>query len=47
MKLSELRPAAGSRKKTKRIGRGVGSGHGKTSCRGNVCVVSMNSYMVV
>jgi large subunit ribosomal protein L15 len=35
MKLSELRPAAGSRKKTKRIGRGVGSGHGKTSCRGH------------
>ncbi len=35
MKLSELSPAAGSRKKTKRIGRGVGSGHGKTSCRGH------------
>ncbi len=35
MKLSELKPAAGSRKKAKRIGRGVGSGHGKTSCRGH------------
>ena len=35
MKLSELSAAAGSRKKTKRIGRGVGSGHGKTSCRGH------------
>lgn len=35
MKLSELRPATGSRKKPKRIGRGIGSGHGKTSCRGH------------
>lgn len=35
MDLSELRPPKGSRKKTKRIGRGVGSGHGKTSCRGH------------
>jgi len=35
MKLSELRPPKGSRKKTKRVGRGVGSGHGKTSCRGH------------
>lgn len=35
MKLSELRPSEGSRKKIKRVGRGVGSGHGKTSCRGH------------
>ncbi len=28
------RPAAGARKNTKRIGRGYGSGHGKTSTRG-------------
>ena len=35
MKLSELKPAEGSRKKIKRRGRGVGSGHGKTSCRGH------------
>lgn len=35
MKLFELRPPKDSRKKTKRIGRGVGSGHGKTSCRGH------------
>lgn len=35
MKLSELRPSEGSRKKRKRVGRGVGSGHGKTSCRGH------------
>lgn len=35
MKLSDLAPAPGSRKKRKRVGRGVGSGHGKTSCRGH------------
>ena len=33
--LSNLKYADGSRKKTKRIGRGVGSGHGKTSTRGH------------
>jgi large subunit ribosomal protein L15 len=35
MKLDELKPAAGSSKKRKRVGRGDGSGHGKTSCRGH------------
>ncbi len=35
MKLSDLSPAAGSCKKRKRVGRGTGSGHGKTSCRGH------------
>jgi large subunit ribosomal protein L15 len=35
MKLDDLRPAAGSSKKRKRVGRGDGSGHGKTSCRGH------------
>ena len=34
MKLSELRAVPGSRKNRKRIGRGVGSGTGKTSGRG-------------
>jgi len=34
MLLSELRPAKGSKKNPKRVGRGPGSGHGKTSCRG-------------
>ncbi|MGH2574637.1 MAG: 50S ribosomal protein L15 [Ignavibacteria bacterium] len=33
--LSNLKYAQGSRKKRKRVGRGVGSGHGKTSCRGH------------
>ncbi len=35
MKLSELAPVSGSRKKRKRVGRGAGSGHGKTSCKGH------------
>ncbi len=33
--LSTLRPAPGSRKPSKRVGRGPGSGHGKTSSRGH------------
>ncbi len=32
--LSNLKPAKGSVKKVKRVGRGPGSGHGGTSCRG-------------
>ena len=35
MRLGELKPAAGSKKKRKRIGCGPGSGHGKTSTRGH------------
>ena len=35
MKLSDLRPAPGAVGKRKRIGRGPGSGHGKTSGKGN------------
>jgi large subunit ribosomal protein L15 len=35
MKLSDLAPAPGSRTKKKRVGRGCGSGHGKTSCKGH------------
>ncbi len=34
MKLNELSPAKGSRKAPKRLGRGVGSGTGKTAGRG-------------
>ncbi|NNU85070.1 50S ribosomal protein L15 [Geobacillus sp. BMUD] len=34
MKLHELKPAPGSRKKAVRVGRGIGSGNGKTSGRG-------------
>ena len=35
MKLHELQRPQGARKKIKKIGRGSGSGHGKTSCRGH------------
>ena len=34
MKLHELRPAEGARHKKKRVGRGMATGHGKTSGRG-------------
>ena len=35
MKIEEIKPADGSRKRNKRVGRGIGSGHGKTSCKGH------------
>lgn len=35
MKVHELRPAPGSKKAPKRVGRGTGSGHGKTSGKGH------------
>jgi len=35
MILGELKPPQGARKKRKRVGRGIGSGHGKTACRGS------------
>jgi large subunit ribosomal protein L15 len=35
MKLSDLRPARGAVKARKRVGRGPGSGHGKTSTKGH------------
>ncbi len=35
MDLSNLSPPKGSAKTRKRVGRGPGSGHGKTSCRGH------------
>lgn len=35
MKLGSIQPAPGSVHKRKRVGRGIGSGHGKTSCRGH------------
>ena len=35
MNLSNLKPPAGQKKAPKRIGRGMGSGHGKTSARGH------------
>lgn len=35
MDLNNLRPSEGSTKKRKRIGRGAGSGHGKTATKGH------------
>jgi len=35
MKLHEISPAAGARRNRKRVGRGVGSGQGKTAGRGS------------
>ena len=35
MRLEELKPPEGARKKRKRVGRGIGSGHGKTACQGS------------
>ncbi len=34
MRLTDLKPAPGSKPSRKRIGCGAGSGHGKTACRG-------------
>lgn len=44
MKLSTLKPAAGSRKNRKRIGRGPGSGTGKTAARGENGQKSRSGY---
>lgn len=35
MRLDELRPAPGAKKRRKRVGRGPSSGHGKTSTKGH------------
>jgi large subunit ribosomal protein L15 len=35
MNLGTLKPSEGSKKKRKRVGRGDGSGHGGTSCKGH------------
>ncbi|MGE4587553.1 MAG: 50S ribosomal protein L15 [Mangrovibacterium sp.] len=44
MDLSNLKPAAGSVKKRKRIGRGQGSGYGGTSTRGHKGAQSRSGY---
>ena len=44
MKLNNLSTAEGSVKKTKRIGRGQGSGHGGTSTRGHKGAKSRSGY---
>lgn len=35
MRIHDLAPSKGSKSKMKRVGRGLGSGHGRTSCRGH------------
>ncbi len=35
MKINELKPAEGSKRRPKRVGRGLGSGHGRTSTKGH------------
>ena len=44
--LGALKPAPGSTKKTKRIGRGRGSGHGDTATRGHKGAKSRSGYKV-
>jgi len=44
MKLQSLKPAQGSTKKTKRIGRGQGSGRGGTATRGHKGAQSRSGY---
>ena len=44
MKLNTLKPAAGSTKTSKRIGRGQGSGKGGTSTRGHNGAQSRSGY---
>ncbi|MFB5945074.1 50S ribosomal protein L15 [Albibacterium profundi] len=46
MNLSNLKPAAGSTKTKKRIGRGTGSGRGGTSTRGHKGAQSRSGYSV-
>lgn len=44
MKLHNLKPAEGATKKTKRIARGEGSGHGGTATRGHKGAKSRSGY---
>lgn len=44
MNLSNLHPAKNSRKKRRRVGRGPGSGHGKTAGRGTKGQKSISGY---
>ncbi len=44
IKLHELKPAFGATHRKKRVGRGIGSGHGKTSTRGHKGQKSRRGY---
>jgi large subunit ribosomal protein L15 len=44
MKMHDLRPAKGARKTNKRVGRGTGSGNGKTAGRGEKAQKTRSGY---
>jgi large subunit ribosomal protein L15 len=44
MGLHKIRPAKGAKKNRKRVGRGPGSGHGKTATRGNKGAKSRSGF---
>jgi large subunit ribosomal protein L15 len=47
MNLSNLRPPAGQKKAPKRVGRGMGSGLGKTATRGSKGARSISGYSIM
>ncbi len=47
MNLSNLKPPAGQKHKPKRIGRGMGSGMGKTATRGSKGARSISGYSIM
>ena len=47
MNLSNLKPPAGQKHKPKRVGRGMGSGKGKTSTRGSKGARSISGYSIM
>jgi large subunit ribosomal protein L15 len=47
MNLSNLKPPAGQTKNKKRVGRGMGSGTGKTSTRGHKGARSVSGYSIM
>src|SRR5271167_1191030 len=47
MNLSNLKPPAGQTKNRKRVGRGMGSGMGKTSTRGHKGARSISGYSIM
>jgi len=47
MDLSSLKPPAGQKHRKKRIGRGIGSGKGKTSGRGHKGARSISGYSIM
>src|SRR3954453_9101462 len=47
MNLSSLKPPAGQKHRKKRIGRGMGSGTGKTAARGHKGARSISGYSIM